>query len=425
MIMLRMVCGVFLFMLCFLLSACGTSFTDYAKQTTIKCFPHVPIGKALDNYFEDTDWAYRGEDKKINPKYKHLVVFYGIRDGKKEYIAFGSNDGKKYEVVNEVAGQINPNAMYDEKTNEPLDMNIWFALKSYRVQKGDKKGDVDKYIEAVKKTPIKNLVIGDAQKLAGDMTTEAGIKLILDNDKWNAFNGEDGEKVVEVTGIISDKDYTDEHAKKRIGKEIVLQFLLDDNNKVYEGYSSQGVGFADVDIILPLAIKNSHQLGFSALDAQQGKSQNLASATADFNKLGYKETILATSYGHSSKGFLSRLGDGTVVLLDKINNRAVKVSPASAIEQIVGYQGSGKRTVRLELTIYNDGRDSDAANGAWMGNDHLIPVTVEYNYENGQHIPYMIKSGSGASPASYDNYLYEQKNVDAVNMIIEEAAAMK
>ena len=427
MIMVRMVCSVFLLMSCILFSACGpTSFTDYAKQTTVKSFPHVPIGKALDNYFEDTDWEYRGEDKKLNPNYKHFVVFTGIRDGKKEIIPFGSKDGKKYEVVTEISGGIkNENVMYDEETNEILDTNIWFALMEYRVPKGDKKGDVDKYIEIVKKSPIKNLVKVDSKNSVDDMTVEAGMKLIIDNDKWSAFNGKDGEKVVEVTGTVSNKDYTDEYSKKHAGEQVVIQFLLDDNNKVWGGYTSMGGGFSGVDIILSSAIKNSSQSGFTSSASQQGNNPNLASATAEFNKWGYKGTILATSYGHSNKGYLSRLSDGSVVLVDKINTRLIEVSPASAIEQIAGYQGSGKRTMRLGLTIYGDSRDGDAANGAWSGDTHILPVTVEYNYENGQHIPYMIKSGAGASPGSYDNYLYESKNVDAVNMIVEEAAAMK
>lgn len=160
-------------------------------------------------------------------------------------------------------------------------------------------------------------------------------------------------------------------------------------------------------------------------NAESGEQIHKKAAQEYFNKIGLSKTVVATSLGHSNKGFISRLDDGSVVLVDKVNNQTVKISPASAITQIANYQGSSKQSIKLELLILNDGRGSDAANGAWMGNDHLIPVTVEYNYENGQHIPYMIKSGSGASPASYDNYLYEQKNVDAVNMIIEEAAAMK
>lgn len=154
-------------------------------------------------------------------------------------------------------------------------------------------------------------------------------------------------------------------------------------------------------------------------------SSNLETAKKQLEYRGIMGNVTATSYGHSSKGFLAQFDDGNVVLLDKMTNRVIRISPLDAIKRIADYKGNGNASVRLELLIMNDTRDSDEASGVWKGNNHLLPVTVEYKYENGAHIPGMIKSGAGASPAAYDNYLYETKNVDMVNMIIEEAAALK
>ena len=152
---------------------------------------------------------------------------------------------------------------------------------------------------------------------------------------------------------------------------------------------------------------------------------NIEKASKELTSYGINGKVVATSYGHSSKGFLVKMNDDKVYLVDTINNRAVQVSPYSAVQHIASYNGGAKQTIRFELTIFNDTKDSDVDNGAWKGNTHILPVTVEHNYENGQHIPYMIKSGAGVSPASYDNFLYERKNVDAVNMIVEEASSLK
>lgn len=159
---------------------------------------------------------------------------------------------------------------------------------------------------------------------------------------------------------------------------------------------------------------------------KQEKSSNpqLQNAIDILAKAGIKD-VKSTSYGHSEKGFLAQLGDGSIVLYDKINNRVAKVSPSDVIKQIAEYKNSSKKTIKMDLLINNDNRDADAENGSWSGNNHLLPVTVEFNYENGTHKPYMIKSGKGSSPGSYDNYLYETKNVDLVNMVVEEASSLK
>ena len=152
---------------------------------------------------------------------------------------------------------------------------------------------------------------------------------------------------------------------------------------------------------------------------------NLQNAQKALSEHNVSSDAVSTSYGHSSKGFLAGYNDGTILLIDSSNNRVIGIYPSTAISRIANYKGTAKKTIQLLLYIINDTRDYDAENGAWEGNDHLLPIQVEYNYENGQHIPYMIKSGSGKSPVSYNNYLYEQKNVDAVNMIVEEAAFLK
>ncbi|SEA18507.1 hypothetical protein [Selenomonas ruminantium] len=160
-------------------------------------------------------------------------------------------------------------------------------------------------------------------------------------------------------------------------------------------------------------------------DAQVSTNSAIPTVQRILSNAGITDKVVATSYGKTDRCYLTKLDDGEVFLMDNINQQLIGVVPEGIIEQISSYRGSAKKTIKFGLYIFNDKRDNDAENGTWDGNNHILPVSVEYNYENGKHVPYMIKSGSGASPASYDNYLYEQKNVDAVNMIIEEAAAMK
>lgn len=133
----------------------------------------------------------------------------------------------------------------------------------------------------------------------------------------------------------------------------------------------------------------------------------------------------ATSYGHNKNGFLTKFGDVAVIFCDKVNNRAMLIMPADTIQQIADYKGSANKKIRFALGIHNDGRDNDAVNGSWENNDHYLPVEVEFRYENGKHIPGMIKSEEGSPTGKYDKYLYERKNVDTINLIIEEATAMR
>ena len=110
---------------------------------------------------------------------------------------------------------------------------------------------------------------------------------------------------------------------------------------------------------------------------------------------------------------------------DKVNNRGVTIWPANTAQEIANYKGSSNTKIHFTLHISNATKDKDSVHGRWSNNDHYLPIEVEFKFENGKHIPGMIKSGLGEQPSNYDKYLYETKNIEMVNLIIEEAAHLK
>lgn len=74
------------------------------------------------------------------------------------------------------------------------------------------------------------------------------------------------------------------------------------------------------------------------------------------------------------------------------------------------------------FVIPNDTRDGDADNGVWDGDEHSIPIYGFYKLDsNGTIVPGMLYSGKGLSPGLFKGVLYEQKNVDMMNLFLTEA----
>ena len=323
-------------------------------------------------------------------------------------------------------------------------------------------GEVDKVVSAydsLYKTPIKKIA-GNPPLFEEPITSIKLLdKTLIESsnifEKMKAPSQLDKEKQAILNNVVSElhkwvekrretckltldmlnkmKDITDPNQQLTIMKEYMPKIESNSNEGEVKFINAMSEIKKMRDLMRANAGKSNSDVLFAKEELPKNQSSNKQDNTNPsiqnvqnaFSKVGINGTVVATSYGHSNKGFLTKLDGGGIILIDSINTQTIGVIPPDVVDKIAGYKGSGKKKIELNLVIFGDTHDSDAASGAWKENNHILPILVEYNYENGQHVPYMIKTGAGLPPASYDNYLYEQKNVDAVNMIIEEAAAMK
>ncbi len=154
-------------------------------------------------------------------------------------------------------------------------------------------------------------------------------------------------------------------------------------------------------------------------------NSRLKKAAQELSQYSIKGEVTETSYGHNGKGFLAKYGEHMLAFCDKANNRGVTILPPNTAQEIANYKGSSNKKIRFTLYIPNATKDKDSVHGRWSNNDHYFPIEVEFKFENGKHVPGMIKSGLGEPTSNYDKYLYETKNVEMVNLIIEEAAHLK
>lgn len=74
--------------------------------------------------------------------------------------------------------------------------------------------------------------------------------------------------------------------------------------------------------------------------------------------------------------------------------------------------------------IENDAHDKDFNAGAWHGATHVLPVYGLYKLEGGAVIPGMLHTGGGESPSHYQGPLYEQKNVDLMNIYMRQVQSL-
>lgn len=111
----------------------------------------------------------------------------------------------------------------------------------------------------------------------------------------------------------------------------------------------------------------------------------------------------------------------TAVIIDKRNNQKAIIELRNETSQLfVPMKHLGRNGLAiLPVMIYDDRMDRDREYGAWYGKNHLIPVYALYEYNKGQGvIPGRLTSGVGSHPSHYQGPLYEQKNVDLVNLFL-------
>ncbi|MCH3950911.1 MAG: zinc-ribbon domain-containing protein [Acidaminococcus sp.] len=147
---------------------------------------------------------------------------------------------------------------------------------------------------------------------------------------------------------------------------------------------------------------------------------------------GVKGTVEATTYGHNDNGFLIVEGGKgrRITLIDTKNHRVAYVGfrHQDELRDFYSMFQSGVNEpngmITVDFTIDHDTHDKDEKNGDWIGDTHRISVFCDYKYQDGVVEPGMLYSGVGFRPGHYHGYLYEQKNVDMCNLLLEDLPAL-
>lgn len=151
-------------------------------------------------------------------------------------------------------------------------------------------------------------------------------------------------------------------------------------------------------------------------------------AKTEMVKHGFTGDLIATSYGHSPDGFLVVEGNKgmRILIFDTKNNRVATVNNQTKLLDFVNQRNNRTASSMIvKFDILNDTRDKDAKAGAWKGSTHTIPINGQYGWDaSGNVIPKMLYTGVGEYPQQYDSVLYEQKNVDLMNLFLREAVPL-
>ncbi len=134
--------------------------------------------------------------------------------------------------------------------------------------------------------------------------------------------------------------------------------------------------------------------------------------------------VVGTSLGHNDKGTLVLIKSENqfkFIIIDNVDKMVAEV-PFSV--EAYNLARSTEKKIIFDMTVYNDTRGEDHKNGVWKGDNHLISVYALYEVEENNVIPGMLTTGVGAKPSHYQEYFYEQKNVNLINLFLTEMKAL-
>lgn len=158
---------------------------------------------------------------------------------------------------------------------------------------------------------------------------------------------------------------------------------------------------------------------------EERKQSPLELAKAEVAKYGFNGKMVATSYGHSKDGFLIVEGGKGIRMIevDRKNNRAVEILHWTSLSEFARQKNETvPAPMIVKFAITNDIHDRDENSGVWDGNKHILPIYGLYEWDtNGNVVPKMLYTGGGENPGHYHGVLYEQKNVDMMNIFLTEA----
>ena len=154
-------------------------------------------------------------------------------------------------------------------------------------------------------------------------------------------------------------------------------------------------------------------------------------AESELIQRGIQGTVVASSKGHSNSGYVSLVnnnGQYQIVTYDIKNGRVGTTPYARNILYFTDKKptSGGNETIIFNLTVLNDNHDNDNNAGVWEGANHNIPVYAAYKFDgSGNLVPGMLTTGKGAKPSHYQEYFYETRNVDTINLFLTEMMALQ
>lgn len=240
------------------------------------------------------------------------------------------------------------------------------------------------------------------------------------------------EKVLEHYGFTLQKGYahadiieSDSTNREYTARWRVKNGYLAISYTTYDGMSNYLQGYA-----WKILVANDYNISYLFDGINKGNkvinnvTNSLEDANMELNRYGKFGNLTQITSKGGGNGWLGKLDNGDIAVFDKGSGRVAIISSNDVVESVSREvsKGNGYGIVRASFQIYNDSHDNDEANGSWHGNVHILPVQMEYQVQNSKVVPGMLKSGSSAEPSVYDNYLYEQKNVDMVNLFLKNVA---
>lgn len=161
---------------------------------------------------------------------------------------------------------------------------------------------------------------------------------------------------------------------------------------------------------------------------------SLHKAQAELEQHGLKGTLIATTYGHNKNGFLSiaKTNDGSdmeILVWDSARQRVGMVHSFTPgeINQFVTKGGNGRpNSIRIYVAIPKDDKDQDEGAGNWYEGAHMMPIYASYKLlPSGEIEPGKLTTAKGMQPSHFQTPLYEQKNVDLINLFLTEMPTLK
>lgn len=169
----------------------------------------------------------------------------------------------------------------------------------------------------------------------------------------------------------------------------------------------------------------SAALNITPTPSAAAKKTPLELTKEEVQKYGFSDKILATTYGDNDNGYLAIEGGKGVriLLIDKKNQRIAIVSPRMSLSKYAQQRNQKvPEALIADFLVLKDTHGADDQYGSWQGENHQLPIYALYQFDSsGQVIPGRLTSGTGKKPSHFQDFLYEQKNVDMANLFLVEA----
>lgn len=119
-------------------------------------------------------------------------------------------------------------------------------------------------------------------------------------------------------------------------------------------------------------------------------------------------------------------GKGVIfVIYDKKDDIVATVSFDKKLLDPRANSNSTDKPLQFTMNVLNDNPNSkDRQAGYWSDSEHSIPIQVYTKVQNNKLIPLGIYTYQGQKVSKFDDYLYEQQNVNLVNTLLNHADSL-